>query len=80
MMIRDLVQNNIPLYSILLIIIFYVGILSLKPSFLYNKNGSLRDFGIGFSKKTILPVWLLAILLSIMAYFFIFYYANFRNA
>ena len=78
-MIRNLVQNNIPLYSILLFIIFYGGILSVKPSFLYNKNGSLRDFGIGFSKKTILPAWLFSILLSIVAYFLIFYYAYFSN-
>lgn len=78
-MIRNLVQNNIPLYSILLFIIFYGGILSVKPSFLYNKNGSLRDFGIGFSKKTILPVWLFSILLSIVAYFLIFYYASFSH-
>jgi hypothetical protein len=78
-MIRNLVQNNIPLYSILLFIIFYGGILSVKPSFLYNKNGSLRDFGIGFSKKTILPAWLFSILLSIVAYFLIFYYASFSH-
>jgi hypothetical protein len=72
----DLIQQNIPMFSILLFVLFYIGILSLKPAFLYNSDGSLRQFGIGFSKKTIFPAWLLSIGLAIMSYFLIFYYTS----
>jgi hypothetical protein len=45
-----------------------------KPSFLYNTDGSLRQFGVGYRNKTILPVWLLAIILGIVSYLFVRYY------
>lgn len=78
-MMHDLIQQNVPMFSILLFITFYIVILSFKPAFLYNSDGSLRQFGIGFSKKTVFPVWLLAIGLSIMSYFLIFYYTSLRH-
>jgi len=43
---------------------------------LYNKNGSLRQFGIGSSKKTVVPIWLLSIILGILCYLFILFYLN----
>lgn len=75
-MVYNLIQQNVPMFSILLFITFYVGILSFKPAFLYNSDGTIRQFGIGFSKKTVFPIWLLAIALSIMSYFLIFYYTS----
>jgi hypothetical protein len=44
-----------------------------NPSFLYNEDGSLREFGIGYSSKTILPIWLLAIILGILSYVTVYY-------
>jgi hypothetical protein len=46
----------------------------IKPEFLYNKNGSIREFGVGYKNKTILPVWLFSILLGILSYLFVLYY------
>tara|TARA_B100000902_G_C27076569_1_gene796758 strand:+ start:709 stop:876 length:168 start_codon:yes stop_codon:yes gene_type:complete len=46
----------------------------MKPGFLYNRDGSLREFGIGFRNKTVVPVWLLSITLAILSYFIILYY------
>jgi hypothetical protein len=45
----------------------------MNPSFIYNEDGSLREFGIGYSSKTILPIWLVAIVLGILSYVTVYY-------
>jgi hypothetical protein len=62
------------LMSILLFLIIYFIIQYDKPLFIYNSNGTLRQFGVGYKKKTILPIWLLSILLAIVCYMVIKYY------
>ena len=71
------IRENAPLVSII-IFLFIFGLIQMsKPLFLYNKNGSIREFGIGYRNKTILPIWLLAIVLGILSYLVvIFYVAN----
>jgi len=55
-----------------LAIFIFLALLSLihysKPVFLYLPDGSFRLFGVGYKNKTILPVWLIAILLAIFSY------------
>jgi hypothetical protein len=46
----------------------------MKPDFLYNKDGSIREFGVGYRNKTILPIWLLSLILGILSYLFVMYY------
>jgi hypothetical protein len=46
----------------------------MKPAFLYNTDGSIREFGVGYKNKTILPIWLLSLILGILSYLFIMYY------
>jgi hypothetical protein len=46
----------------------------LKPGFLYKPDGSIREFGIGYKNKTIIPIWLLSIILGILSYLFVLYY------
>jgi hypothetical protein len=48
-----------------------------KPNFLYNNDGSLREFGVGYKNKTILPLWLVAILLSMLCYLGVLYYLTY---
>lgn len=55
-------------FSIAIFILLFAIIQSMKPSFLYNTDGSLRPFGIGYRKKTVVPLWLVVILLSIFTY------------
>lgn len=71
------IRENATLVSII-IFLFIFGLIQMsKPLFLYNKNGSIREFGIGYRNKTILPIWLLAIVLGILSYLVvIFYVAN----
>ena len=46
----------------------------IKPYFLYNRDGSIRDFGIGYKNKTIFPIWLLSIVLGIVCYLAVNFY------
>ena len=70
------VRNNVTMVSVLLFIFLFGLIQWLKPAFLYNNDGSIREFGIGYKNKTILPVWLLSILLGILFYSAVLVYAN----
>jgi hypothetical protein len=59
--------------TVLLFVILYATVQALKPAFLYRKNGELRKFGIGYREKTIMPAWLLAIIIAIISYLLIQY-------
>jgi hypothetical protein len=68
------IRNNLISVSSFVFIIFYVLILFFRPGFIYNNDGSLRQFGLNNSRKTIIPAWLLALLLAISSYFLVLYY------
>jgi hypothetical protein len=73
-MLRNIIQKNITSVSIILFIVIFSIIQLIKPLFLYNSNGSIREFGIGYKNKTILPIWLLSIVLGILCYLVVMYY------
>ena len=67
---KHIVSVSLILFLILYSLVVYV----LKPSFLYNNDGSFRQFGLGYKKKTVIPIWLITIILAILSYVFILYY------
>ena len=71
---RNFIRENITTVSIGLFVVIFSSIQLLKPSFLYNTDGSIREFGIGFKNKTILPIWLLSVVLGILSYLVVMYY------
>jgi hypothetical protein len=71
---RNFIRENITTVSIGLFVVIFSSIQLLKPSFLYSTDGSIREFGIGFKNKTILPIWLLSIVLGILSYLVVMYY------
>ena len=73
-MYRSLVRRNITSISVVLFIALFAVIQLMEPSFLYRRDGSLRTFGLGKKKKTILPNWLVAIILAVLSYLFVLYY------
>ena len=73
-MLRHFIRNNIPLVSIIIFIILFSLVQLYKPLFLYNQDGSIRSFGIGYKNKTIVPIWLFSIILGIFCYLFVLYY------
>jgi hypothetical protein len=70
------VRQNVTLVAIILFIIVFAIIQYIKPDFLYNTDGSVREFGIGYKNKTILPLWLLSIILGILSYLIVLYYLS----
>jgi hypothetical protein len=73
---KTFIRENITLFAIILFVIIFGTIQLMKPACFYNKNGSLRDFGVGYRNKTILPVWLLSIILGILCYLAVLYYIS----
>ena len=71
--IKNLIRNNLAGSAILLYVIVFMIVQYANPSFIYNDDGSLREFGVGYSSKTVLPIWLIAIVLGILSYLFVFY-------
>ena len=41
---------------------------------MFKNDGSIRQFGIGYKEKTVLPIWLIAIVVAILCYVFVMYY------
>jgi len=76
-------KNYISEHKILIAIVFFIIIFGsiqiTKPSCFYNKDGSIREFGIGYKNKTILPLWLLSIILGILCYLAVLYYINYSS-
>lgn len=68
-----IIRKNLPFFAVLLYLILFFAIQQSKPGFLYNSNGSLREFGIGFKRKTVIPIWVLSIVLAIISYVTVMY-------
>lgn len=75
-MYKIFIRKNPVLVSILVFLAIFIPIQVFKPAFLYNTDGSMRDFGIGYKNKTILPIWLFSIVLGILSYVFVLYYLS----
>lgn len=67
------IKRHIMSFSILVFLSAFAAIQAFKPRFMYNEDGSLRQFGIGFQRKTVVPAWLVAIILAILSYLLVLY-------
>ena len=65
---KTYIREHATLFAILLFLIIFGFIQVMKPSFLYNTDGSIREFGVGYKNKTIMPIWLVSIILGILCY------------
>lgn len=73
-MLRTFIQNNIIFTAMILFFLMFIGVSIVKPNFIYNRDGSLKDFGLGFKRKTVLPMWLITIVLAILSYLLVLFY------
>jgi hypothetical protein len=78
-MLRTFTRNNTTLVSIITFLVIFGIVQILKPSFMYNNDGSLREFGVGYKNKTILPLWLFSIVLGILTYVLVLYYLTYTR-
>lgn len=75
-MYKTYIRENITLVAVILFVIIFGIIQMMKPACFYNKDGSIREFGIGYRNKTILPIWLLSLVLGILCYLAVLYYVS----
>ena len=71
---RLFIRRNINSIAIFIFIAFFVLIQASQPSFIYEKDGSFRRFGLGSKNKTVIPIWLVTIIVAFMSYLFVLYY------
>ena len=76
-MYKSFIRNNKVSISIIIFLILFSAIHAIKPSLLYNKEGGFRPFGVGYRNKTVLPIWIFAIILAILSYLVVSYYLMF---
>ena len=70
---KSLIRKHKLSLTIILFITIFFTFNSLKPSIFYNVDGSLKEFGVGYKHKTIFPLWLFSIAISIVSYLAISY-------
>jgi uncharacterized membrane protein YidH (DUF202 family) len=73
---KTYIRENITLIAVILFVIIFGIIQMMKPACFYNRDGSIREFGIGYRNKTILPIWLLSLVLGVLCYLAVLYYVN----
>lgn len=56
-------------YAILLYMAVFGAVVFLwKPAIMFDEKAQARPFGVGYKQKTILPVWLFAVILGVLCY------------
>ena len=68
------IRKNLNTFAILIFIICFLLLNYFQPGVIYNNDGTLREFGLGSKRKTILPIWLISILLGILSYLAVLYF------
>lgn len=68
-----LYKNRIFICIIIFIFIFFI-IHYIKPNFIYNNDGSFMQLGLGYTNKTIFPIWIISILLALLTYIGVMYF------
>ena len=62
-------KDNLIFYSIVLyFIIFYIVVYEIKPSFLFSNDGAIKNFGVGYKNKSIIPLWLFTLIIAVFSY------------
>ena len=70
------VRHNKVSVAIILYVILFALINYIQPAFMYNPDSTIKQFGVGYRNKTIIPIWLISIFLAIIAYFSVMFYTS----
>jgi hypothetical protein len=60
--------------TIFLFLFLFTLVHLLKPGLVYEKDGSFREFGVGYRHKTVIPIWVVSIVLAILSYIAVSWY------
>ena len=68
------------LFMILMVYFIAYGLIVwFKPGIVFDPSKkTLRPFGVGYKNTTILPLWLISILLALFSYFVVLYFIHMR--
>jgi uncharacterized membrane protein YidH (DUF202 family) len=73
-MLKGFVRYHKLSISILIFLILFSIIHMMKPTMLYNDDGSFRQFGVGYRHKTVIPIWGVSMVIAIFSYMSVMYY------
>lgn len=71
---QKLIIQNIKSISLLIYFVIFTLLILNKPIFLFNGDGSVKEFGLNNINKTVLPLWLIIIGIAILSYMGVLYY------
>jgi len=74
---RIFINKHITTFSILIFILLFTLLNYSKPSFLYNKDGSLRPLGLRKSRSTVTPISMVTCALAILCYCVVLFFSNY---
>lgn len=77
MLSKKFVRINKVNIAIMLFLVSFTIVHITKPKFIYNNEGGFRPFGVGYRHKTVVPIWLIAIIQAILSYLLVLYYLLF---
>ena len=70
---RTLKKNILPI-AILITTILISFVYFMKPDIVFNRDGTLKRFGLGNNSKTVLPMWFVVFIVSVMVYMALRFY------
>ena len=73
-MLKGFVRYHKLSISILIFLILFSIVHMMKPTMLYNDDGSFRQFGVGYRHKTVIPIWGVSMVIAIFSYLSVMYY------
>ena len=71
-------RDALSIIAVFIFLILFGIINAFRPSIIYNKDLSFRRFGIGYKNKTVVPIWLMSIILAILVYVLVTYLFEYR--
>jgi hypothetical protein len=71
---KSFVRVNKTSIAICIFIAAFLSIHTLKPALFYTPEGGFREFGVGYKQKTVVPIWVGAIILAVLSYLAVMYY------
>ena len=74
---KSFVRVNKTAIAVILFVSIMMVVHHVKPSLLYTEDGAFRQFGVGYKQKTVVPIWLVAIFLSVLCYLAVLSYLLF---
>ena len=71
-------RDALSIIAVFVFLILFGIVNAFRPSIIYNKDLSFRRFGIGYKNKTVIPIWLMSIILAILVYVLVTYLFEYR--